>query len=46
MRTCIEIDDELIARAMIKTGAKSKREAVHIALLELLKGAPDYFPEC
>ena len=42
MRTSIEIDDELIACAMIKTGAKTKREAVQIALLKLVKGAPDY----
>ena len=42
MRICIDIDDKLIARAMIKTGAKTKREAVQIALLEIVKDAPDY----
>ncbi len=32
MRTNIEIDDELMARAMKATGLKTKRETVHEAL--------------
>lgn len=35
-RTNIVIDDELIARVMSLTGAKSKREAVEIALHRLM----------
>ena len=42
MRTNIDLDDELIARAMKKTGASTKREAVQIALHELVKAPPDY----
>ena len=42
MRTNIELDDKLIAQAMKKTGAASKREAVQIALRELVKAPPDY----
>lgn len=42
MRTNIELDDKLIAKAIKKTGAKSKREAVHIALKSLVMDAPDY----
>ena len=41
MRTTIEIDDELLASAMKQTRAKTKREAVHIALRELVKPPPD-----
>ena len=32
MRTNIEIDDALIAEVMVAFGAKTKREAVHMAL--------------
>ena len=42
MRTTIEIDDELLAKAMKKAGVKTKREAVRIALRELVKPPPDY----
>lgn len=35
-RTNIVIDDELIARAITVTGARSKREAVEIALRRLV----------
>lgn len=35
-RTNIVIDDELIAQAMKLTGAKSKREAVELALRQLV----------
>lgn len=35
-RTNIVIDDELIAQAMKLTGAKSKREAVEVALRQLV----------
>lgn len=36
-RTNIHIDDELIDKAMQMTGAKSKREAVDIALRRLVE---------
>jgi len=36
-RTNIELDDDLIAEAMRLTGAKSKREAVDIALRRLIE---------
>jgi Arc/MetJ family transcription regulator len=36
MRTNIDIDDKLLAEVMRITGAKTKREAVHIAMRELL----------
>jgi Arc/MetJ family transcription regulator len=36
-RTNIEIDDELVQRAMRLTGAATKREAVHIALQRLVR---------
>ena len=42
MRTNIELDDKLIAKVMKKTGASSKREAVHLALSEIAKEPPDY----
>lgn len=42
MRTNVELDDKLLAKAMKKTGARTKREAIHIALLELVKAPPDY----
>ena len=35
-RTNIVIDEQLIQKAMTLTGAKTKREAVHIALLQLV----------
>lgn len=36
-RTNIEIDDSLVERAMRLTGARSKREAVDIALRRLVQ---------
>lgn len=42
MRTNVEIDDKLIAKAMKKVGAKTKREVIHHALTELVKEPPDY----
>ncbi len=36
-RTNIVIDDSLIARAMTVTGARTKREAVEIALQHLVR---------
>ena len=42
MRTTIEIDDELLAKVIKRTRAKTKREAVHIALSELVKPSPNY----
>jgi Arc/MetJ family transcription regulator len=36
-RTNIELDDELVARAMKLTGARTKREVVHIALRRLVE---------
>lgn len=42
MRTNVEIDDKLLARAMKKVGAKTKREVIHQALTALVKGPPDY----
>lgn len=39
MRTNIEIDDQLMADAMEFTGAKTKREAVDMALKALLRAA-------
>ena len=37
MRTNIEIDDELMARALIASGAKTKKEAVELGLKTLLQ---------
>jgi Arc/MetJ family transcription regulator len=37
MRTNIEIDDDLMAEVMARSGAKTKREAVETALRELLQ---------
>lgn len=37
-RTNIEIDDELIRRAMRRYGLKTKREAVDLALRQLVGG--------
>lgn len=37
MRTNIEIDDTLMAEAMEATGAKTKREAVEIALKQAVQ---------
>ena len=42
MRTNVEIDDKLIARAMKKTGAKTKREVIELGLRELVREPPDY----
>ncbi len=35
-RTNIVLDDRLLARAMRLSGAKTKRQAVHVALQELV----------
>lgn len=37
MRTNIELDDQLVSEAMALTGAKTKREVVHLALGELVR---------
>jgi len=37
MRTNIVLDDELVAEAMRVSGARSKREVVHLALRELVQ---------
>lgn len=42
MRTNVEIDDKLLARAMKKVGAKTKRDVIHQALIALVKAPPDY----
>ncbi len=42
MRTNIDLDDKLVAKLMKKTGASTKREAVHIAMREMVKEPPDY----
>ena len=39
-RTNIDIDDDLIDRAIRTFGLRSKREAVHLALERLLSGGP------
>ena len=39
-RTNIEIDDDLLNRAMQTFGLRTKREAVHLALVRLLGGGP------
>lgn len=39
MRTNIEIDDEVMERALKLTGAATKREAVHRALVEMVERA-------
>ena len=39
-RTNIDIDDELVERAMQTFGLRSKREAVNFALQRLLGGGP------
>ncbi|WP_419922966.1 type II toxin-antitoxin system VapB family antitoxin [Candidatus Poriferisodalis sp.] len=39
-RTNIDIDDELIGRAMSRYGLRTKREAVHFALEQLVGGEP------
>jgi Arc/MetJ family transcription regulator len=39
-RTNIDIDDELVARAMRTFGLRTKREAVQLALERLLGGGP------
>ena len=38
-RTNIELDDRLVRKGLRIFGCKSKRELVHLALTELLKGA-------
>jgi Arc/MetJ family transcription regulator len=37
VRTNIEIDDKLLSEVMAITGAKTKKQAVHEALLDQLK---------
>ena len=37
MRTNIEIDDELMRKALKASGAKTKREAVEMGLMTLLR---------
>ena len=37
MRTNIEIDDELMAKALVATGAKTKREAVEEGLRTVVR---------
>ncbi len=37
MRTNIVIDDDLVRQAMALTGARTKREAVHVALSDLVE---------
>jgi Arc/MetJ family transcription regulator len=37
MRTNIDLDDDLIARGLTLTGAKTKRQLVHQALEELVR---------
>ena len=37
MRTNIVLDDKLVSRAMKLAGAKTKREAVHVALREFVR---------
>ncbi|WP_419552903.1 type II toxin-antitoxin system VapB family antitoxin [Candidatus Poriferisodalis sp.] len=39
-RTNIDIDDELIGRAMSRYGLRTKRDAVHFALEHLVGGEP------
>ncbi len=39
-RTNIDIDDELIERAMQTFGLRTKRQTVHLALERLLGGGP------
>ena len=38
MRTNIVLDDKLVARAMKLAGARTKREAIHVALREFVRG--------
>ncbi len=42
MRTNVDIDDKLLAKVMKKAGAKTKREALHVAMREYVTEAPDY----
>jgi Arc/MetJ family transcription regulator len=37
MRTNIDLDEELVRRAFEVTGARTKRELVHVALEELVR---------
>jgi Arc/MetJ family transcription regulator len=39
LRTNIDLDDDLIAKAMRASGAKTKREAVHRGLEALIRNA-------
>ena len=38
MKTSIVLDDDLVEEALSLTGARSKRELVHMALTELVRG--------
>ncbi len=44
-RTNIDLDDELVTRAMRTFGLRTKRQAVHLALERLLGGGPMGVPE-
>lgn len=37
MRSTIDIDDDLLKKTMEITGARTKREAIHVALRELVQ---------
>jgi Arc/MetJ family transcription regulator len=37
MRTTIDVDEQLITAAMQLTGARTKRDVVHLALQELVR---------
>ena len=37
MRTTVEIDDQLLHKAMIETGAKKKRQLIEQALQEVIR---------
>ena len=39
MKAGIVLDDDLVEEALSLTGARSKRELVHMALTELVRGA-------
>lgn len=39
MRTHIVLDDELVQEAMAATGARSKKEVIHLALQELVRAS-------
>jgi len=37
MRTTLDIDSDLLEKAMVATGAPSKKRAIELAILELLR---------